>query len=410
MTFLHIGFLLPFFALFELLPIAGGLSLDEIIVLSFLPFSIFLTPWRALSPVLVMLLVVATLCILNLSVFFHTTNFLLQMLNVLAYFSFFVFALSRIRFSIERTLSIYFSVLTFYLVAGYLLVVVYFVSPAAYVAFVNTIGQANTAGTGIIGIRYFSLFHEPSHFIQFASFGYMYLFIAWLTRAHPVSLLYLAVLGISLILTRSALALVPLLAPMIVLMMRYMFTSKGLLVLATAIILVVVELTLGIIPEAVTERFEDLVAGLLKQGSLAGINASSGSLVNNIFVALKTVQNTYGAGIGFGSYKVAFDLYSNQNAGINLYNSVSGGSLLIRILTEFGIIGVILFLSYITLKLRVRRTVNPLYYCFSWACLAVILTSFARLGGYTTGLFPFAFIGYFFGLYLFTYKSYTRVN
>ena len=409
MTLLHVGFLLPFFSLFEILPFGGGLSLDEIVVLTFLPFSIALTPWRALSPALLLLLIISTLCILNLSIFFYTTNFFLQILNVVSYFSFYVFALSRIQFSLKRVISIYFSVLTFYLVAGYFYILIYWISPQAYTLLINLLGQANTIGTGIVGVRFFSIFHEPSHFIQFAAFGYMYLFVTWLTQSRRISMTYLIILGVSLVLTRSALALLPLLAPMIVLLIRYLFTSKGLIVFAAMMSLLVVELTVGVIPQAITQRFSDLITGLYDPNALTQLNASSGSLVNAFYVAIQTLQNTYGSGIGFGSFKEAFELYSSKETSINLYNSVSGGSLLIRVMTELGLFGLLLLLGFFIFKLRLKISANPELYCFSWACLAVLLTSFARLGGYTTGIFPFAFIGYFFGDYLFQKLSHKRL-
>lgn len=409
MTLLHVGFLLPFFSLFEILPFGGGLSLDEIVVLTFLPFSIAITPWRALSPALFLLLIITTLCILNFSVFFYTTNFLIQILNLVSYFSFFLFALSRIQFSLKRVISIYFSVLAFYVGVGYFYILVYWINPQAYTFLINLFGQANTIGTGIVGVRFFSLFHEPSHFIQFAAFGYMYLFVTWLTQTRRINMTYLIILGASLMLTRSALALVPLLTPMIVLFIRYLFTSKGLLVFAAMISFLVLELTVGIIPQVITQRFSDLLTGLYDPNALTQLNASSGSLVNAFYVAIQTLQNTYGSGIGFGSFKEAFELYSSKNTSINLYNAASGGSLLIRVMTELGLMGLLLLLGFFIFKLRLKVSAHPELYCFSWACLAVLLTSFARLGGYTTGLFPFAFIGYFFGDYLFQKLSHKPI-
>lgn len=409
MTLLHVGFLLPFFSLFEILPFGGGLSLDEIVVLTFLPFSIALTPWRALSPALLLVLIITTLCILNLSVFFYTANFFLQILNFVSYFSFFLFALSRIQFSLERVVSIYFTVLAFYVGVGFFYILIYWISPQAYTLLINLLGQANTIGTGIVGVRFFSVFHEPSHFIQFAAFGYMYLFVTWLTKVHRISMFYLIILGTSLVLSRSALALVPLLAPMIVLLIRYLFTSKGLVVFAAIMSFLVLELTVGVLPQAITQRFSDLITGLYDPNALNQLNASSGSLVNAFYVAIQTLQNTYGSGIGFGSFKEAFELYSSKNTSINLYNSVSGGSLLIRVMTELGLVGLLLLLGFFIFKLRLKVSTHPELYCFSWACLAVLLTSFARLGGYTTGIFPFAFIGYFFGDYLFQKLSHKRL-
>ena len=88
-SWLHLALFLPFLSLFTPLSFAPSISLDELIVLAFLPMTLLFTPLPRLAATYKLLLIVSLLCLINLSLVFYPVNFAEQFVNILAFFSFF---------------------------------------------------------------------------------------------------------------------------------------------------------------------------------------------------------------------------------------------------------------------------------------------------------------------------------
>lgn len=154
------------------------------------------------------------------------------------------------------------------------------------------------------------------------------------------------------------------------------------------------------------ERYDGLV-GLFSgaEFKLGKTHGSSFILYNNFQVTKKSFKTNFLFGTGIGSHPVAFEKYSLAKGfrikGFNS-NSADANSMLLRLISETGLFGVILFL-YIVFKCYVSR--NPEDETHHWlisnAILVMILLNLFRQGHYFLNGFPFFVI-----LYYYNYVSY----
>lgn len=82
------------------------------------------------------------------------------------------------------------------------------------------------------------------------------------------------------------------------------------------------------------------------------LGGSVATLALNFRVAIESLFDTYGLGVGFGNFRLAFERYASTITNIDsteglFYNQTSGGNLLIRSLAELGLLGplIIIFFS-----------------------------------------------------------------
>lgn len=94
----------------------------------------------------------------------------------------------------------------------------------------------------------------------------------------------------------------------------------------------------------------DIIAsGSGDTGDYQALGGSVATLALNSQVAAESLFNTYGLGVGFGNFRLAFEKYGSKIVDINsvegvFYNQTGGGSLLIRSVAELGILGPIIML------------------------------------------------------------------
>lgn len=141
---------------------------------------------------------------------------------------------------------------------------------------------------------------------------------------------------------------------------------------------------------------------------LGKTHGSSFILYNNYIVALENFKTNFMFGTGVGSHPVAFEKYSLAKDfkvyGFNL-NSADANSMLLRLISETGLFGVLIFLI-IMIKCYVTRDEKHLtfHWLVSNAILIMILLNLFRQGHYFLNGFPFFVILYYFNSV--SYKNY----
>jgi hypothetical protein len=149
------------------------------------------------------------------------------------------------------------------------------------------------------------------------------------------------------------------------------------------------------------ERYDSLIT-LFTTGKfvLGKTHGSSFILYNNFNVAIENFKSNFVFGSGVGSHPVAFEKYSVGKYigvyGFNL-NSQDANSMLLRLISETGLFGVLIF-AFIIFKCYVRRNAgHPSYHWLvSNALLVMILLNLFRQGHYFLNGFPFFVILYYF--------------
>lgn len=373
-----------------LLPLSTGvelgvlpLGLDEAVALVILMWGLLRRPQVAIEGIAVVLSVVISLSVLNGGLLFRPGLGLTQLVNIAAFFGSAHIALHRVDYEPSAILATLYRATTGVLLFGYMQLLIGILEPGIYVEIQSSFGLRSFALGGPTGPRFSSLFIEPSHFVQFAAFPYA---VFWLMpdQAKRRPLLFAAVAA-ALVLTGSALA-VPALAfpPLAILALRSRTGPKMMvLVLITGSLLV--ESRFGLIPSTARLKIDEFFVGLLGGGEIESLNASSRSLAHAGFVTVESIKATHGLGFGVGSYRHAFDLFTPVSDRDRLFNSVSGGSLLFRVAAEMGLPGVVALGAFVA-----RRRPSSLQV----AALGVLVVSFVRLGGYTTGILAIAALVY----------------
>jgi len=161
------------------------------------------------------------------------------------------------------------------------------------------------------------------------------------------------------------------------------------------------------------ERYDGIV-GLFsgEEFKLGQTHGSSFILYNNYTVAMKSFSSNFLFGTGVGSHPVSFEKYSLAKnfkvSGFN-QNSADANSMLLRLISETGLFGVLIFMVII-FKCYVRR--NEHYDSYHWivsnGILVMILLNLFRQGHYFLNGFPFFVILYYYNSV--SYKMYLETG
>lgn len=146
-----------------------------------------------------------------------------------------------------------------------------------------------------------------------------------------------------------------------------------------------------------SHRFQDTYSTITGEREVLGvntyINTTTLSLYSNLEVAKYSVSKNPITGSGLGGHEVMYfrrfegtAFQYNFNYGVN---AKSAHSLSIRILSELGLVGSILYLFMIVKNLVVVR--KGLYYAISLSCISHFLCKTFKLGGYIDYGTPFFF-------------------
>lgn len=245
---------------------------------------------------------------------------------------------------------------------------------------------------GNFGIRINSVMAEPTHLgaVLSAAF-FVSLYNLLLRKKYAVGTWQSLVIVVVYVLSFSGLGQIGIFLTLIFLAINF-----GLL----RYILVVIPVGLFIFNVIYTnskdfrDRYDSLIV-LFTTGKfeLGKTHGSSFILYNNYVVALENFKANFVFGTGVGSHPVAFEKYSLAKNikvyGFNL-NSADANSMFLRLVSETGLFGTLLFFTII-IKFYVRR--DPEYETFHWlisnAILVMILLNLFRQGHYFLNGFPF---------------------
>jgi hypothetical protein len=153
------------------------------------------------------------------------------------------------------------------------------------------------------------------------------------------------------------------------------------------------------------DRYDSLIYLFGSEGKfeLGKTHGSSFILYNNFHVAVENFKGNFMFGTGIGSHPVAFEKYSVAKDigvyGFNL-NSADANSMLLRLISETGLFGVLIFLVLIV-KCYVKRDEdhNTFHWIVSNGILIMILLNLFRQGHYFLNGFPFFVLLYVYNSY-----------
>lgn len=245
---------------------------------------------------------------------------------------------------------------------------------------------------GNFGIRVNSIFGEPTHLgaVLSASF-FVSIYNLFRKESYYLSKFQSAVIIVVYFLSFSGLGQVGIFLSLVFLainfgLVRYVFIAIPLGILLFNIMYNNVK--------DFRDRYEGIVQ-LFSTGKfeLGKTHGSSFILYNNYNVAMTNFKTNFVFGTGVGSHVVAFDKFSlskNIKAyGFNL-NSADANSMLLRLISETGLFGVVIFLVII-IKCYVRRDEenDTFHWLVSNGILIMILLNLFRQGHYFLNGFPF---------------------
>lgn len=224
----------------------------------------------------------------------------------------------------------------------------------------------NVYSTGSIGpfIRARGMLTEPSE-VSVLIAPAIFIGLVWKKR------LQTSVLVISVVMSFSSLSY---LSMLMVFYIYLRFHEKIDLKLAKKSFGLFIVVSLAVLSPNVQERFDQMYSGLellgdsdADLGSYQELAGSAATLIFNANIAIISLFDTNGLGVGFGAFRNAFDSYANNLVNISdveglFYNRAGGGSLLIRVTTELGIFGLLWLLytllcihnSFVRLIKRIR--------------------------------------------------------
>ena len=135
---------------------------------------------------------------------------------------------------------------------------------------------------------------------------------------------------------------------------------------------------------------------------IVNTNNSSFVLYNNLHIAKQNLLKKPLFGTGLGSHEFAFKKYSLTKKLLNYnfeFNVKDGNSLLIRLCTETGLIGVILMISFCAKNLIVENEISEkleIRYVISNAIFILIVLTLLRQGNYMLNGLPLMFLIYYY--------------
>jgi hypothetical protein len=138
------------------------------------------------------------------------------------------------------------------------------------------------------------------------------------------------------------------------------------------------------------------IKSILKQ-----IHGSSFVLYNNYYIAFQNFGNNPIFGSGLGSHEIAYEKYNLNSIIGDIYefNAKDANSMLLRIISELGLLGLILIFVFIS-KCYVSKNLladeNEDFWVISNALLVLILCQLLRQGNYTfAGFFLYGWMFYY---------------
>jgi len=153
------------------------------------------------------------------------------------------------------------------------------------------------------------------------------------------------------------------------------------------------------VPEVAT-RAGSVMSVVTGEANAEDADLSSFALMSNALVVYKSLQNNFIIGTGLGSHELNYEKYISSVIDLTnrpSLNKEDAGSLFLRLLSETGVFGLLLFFVFI-IKFYLKRRDDPskFYWIMNNAILCMFLIKLLRYGHYfADGFFFFLWLYYF---------------
>ncbi len=274
-----------------------------------------------------------------------------------------------------------------------------------YSYFISNFKVVETGGLGLLRVN--SILPEPAHF---AASMMPATFIAILNifknENFYISKWKSLIIISSVLLSFSVVAYIG----VIIALMLIIYNYKRFKYLALGVILISAFMlfTYIYVPD-VKMRVDDSISALRGEVTLEEVNLSTFALLSNALVAYNSFINNPIFGSGLGSHAISYDKYIGTIVDINklgfvAVNRQDANSLFLRLISETGLLGIII-VSYFILKFYIPRRKDNHLWIISNSILCLFFLTLLRQGHYFyNGLFFFVW-GYYF-----VYKNLIRLD
>ena len=171
---------------------------------------------------------------------------------------------------------------------------------------------------------------------------------------------------------------------------------------------------ISLIKDRVDDTFQGMSDDFIESDNdnYKAVNVSAYILLANYYVTRKSIENHPWTGHGLGTHEMSYDKYlPAEHREYSTLNRKDAGSMAMRLLTETGIIGLLLFCFFtIKYKLRSMKSFSPrenLLWIINSSAFVLIILYLFRNGNYTiNGKLLFLLLYY----YTFTFVVNERKN
>jgi hypothetical protein len=252
------------------------------------------------------------------------------------------------------------------------------------------------------GIRLASLLGEPTYFANIIlPAGVVAMMRLVVKKNVGIGIDYMTkrkavVFTISLLLTYSAIAFLGLLLGGVLLLLRHGAIRYAIVI---PLILVIARIIIFQVPE-LEERYQGVLSVSSEKSQTGEFHGSSFILFNHAYITWMNLNENPLFGTGLGTHSLATDKFSLGNEGVEYHyrtqNAQDASSMLLRILSELGILGGILVFIFLRRNFIPRVPDDPVLWLISTAIFVTIVMQLLRQGNYILNGFPFFVLGFVF--------------
>ena len=252
------------------------------------------------------------------------------------------------------------------------------------------------------GIRLASLLGEPTYFANIVlPAGVVAMMRLVVKKNVGIGIDYMTkrkavVFTISLLLTYSAIAFLGLLLGGVLLLLRHGAIRYAIVI---PLILVIARIIIFQVPE-LEERYQGVLSVSSEKSQTGEFHGSSFILFNHAYITWMNLNENPLFGTGLGTHSLATDKFSLGNEGVEYHyrtqNAQDASSMILRILSELGILGGILVFIFLRRNFIPRVPDDPVLWLISTAIFVTIVMQLLRQGNYILNGFPFFVLGFVF--------------
>jgi hypothetical protein len=330
-----------------------------------------------------------TLLVLN-SIFHNTFNFTIKQL-LIGSFSYLFFKLFFEDYDLEDIIKGYFKVSKFYIVIGFiqfLICLLGFCDLFEQIFFFNNFNN--------ISYRLTSFDLEPS-FVCYALTPFAFVSIVNLIEKKSIHInTKWSILGIiAYMLTVSPMAILGIIITLFLNYFRRVNLFKLVNVLPFIIILIVTSIIIYSNIPVIKMKIDDTYETFIGEKELYEVNLSSYAFISNYRVAINSVKENPIFGIGLGAHEINYDRYKTIDFIRDELNKKDANSLFLRIISELGLFGIILFLFFL-FKYRIYKCYDLDLWVINNGIFVCFLLRLIRNGNYTIGGMLFFVLLYYY--------------